>query len=483
MRIRLMAVIVFLLTIPAGMAAQKFPEAIRGQRVYDTARLLKPETVTAVEGMLSSFEQQTGIQIAFASTPSLGGAASIEEYAVKLFEKLRIGNADKDNGLLFVICTDPRKIRIEVGYGLEAYLTDGTAGQIVREKIVPLLKDNRWDEAVLTGTQAIIGELGPKTLPEREAEKAEAERQAAIERQETIETLKTIGWVVVGLIVLIVPPIVFMSIRNKRKEERLRYEGFFSSAQDHHAALTDKITRYQEQLEEVKDKLSTLQSSHFPADFAAAEKELQKLTTTLANINLALPRLVVSPSMPLDEVHSIYRDLSWQNSRTTYLDPHLILANLDAKQAERKAAKESSQRLLKRLPAKFAKAEKNPETIKHRGEFERAVSEFERTDNMSKTEPVEWITVLASLNCIDYLLDIVTRKPDPVRSEPAQRQASNHRDTTSTKRSSTRSSEDERRSTWASSSTTDWGSSSSSGGGGSDFGGGSSGGGGASSDF
>jgi uncharacterized protein len=80
---------------------------------------------------------------------------TVEEYAVRLFEKWGIGTAEEDNGVLFLIAPNERKTRIEVGYGLEHVITDGRAGEIIRETILPFFRGGDYNQGILQGSTQI----------------------------------------------------------------------------------------------------------------------------------------------------------------------------------------------------------------------------------------------------------------------------------------------------------------------------------------
>ena len=94
-----------------------------------------------------SLEEKTAAQIVVATVKSLEGE-SVEEYANKLFRTWRIGDKEKNNGVLILISVEDRKIKIEVGYGLEGVLTDGLTGRYLDTYAVPYLKENNWNKGV-----------------------------------------------------------------------------------------------------------------------------------------------------------------------------------------------------------------------------------------------------------------------------------------------------------------------------------------------
>jgi uncharacterized protein len=106
------------------------PRVRDGTWVTDTAGALRPDTVARLNAMLADLAARTGAEMAVVVIKSLDGL-SVEEAAVKLFEMWGIGKKDKDTGLLFLWSTGDRRLRLEVGYGLEGALPDGKVGAIL----------------------------------------------------------------------------------------------------------------------------------------------------------------------------------------------------------------------------------------------------------------------------------------------------------------------------------------------------------------
>lgn len=127
-------------------------------RVVDNAELLSPAARDRISAALKAHEGKTTNQIAVLTIPTLG-EDNIEQYAIKVFEAWKLGRKDKDNGLLLVIVPKERKIRIEVGRGLEGTLPDVNASRIIRGVIAPPFKANQFDKGVEDGVAAIIKQL------------------------------------------------------------------------------------------------------------------------------------------------------------------------------------------------------------------------------------------------------------------------------------------------------------------------------------
>lgn len=128
-------------------------------RVNDYANILDNDALALLENKLADYEKETTNQIAILIINSLGGE-SLEEFSIKTAEKWKLGTKDKDNGVLLLIALDDRKLRIEVGYGLEESLTDIKCGQIIRNKITPYFKTNNYKEGIIEGVDSIISVIG-----------------------------------------------------------------------------------------------------------------------------------------------------------------------------------------------------------------------------------------------------------------------------------------------------------------------------------
>lgn len=119
--------------------------------VNDFAGVLNPSSKAQLEAYCANIERQTGAQFAVALVPSLDGEP-IENVAVDLFQKWRIGKKGTDEGLLLLMAINDRKQRAEVGYGLEPYISDGFAGGVLRS-IRPILRQGDYGSAIAAALQ------------------------------------------------------------------------------------------------------------------------------------------------------------------------------------------------------------------------------------------------------------------------------------------------------------------------------------------
>jgi uncharacterized protein len=131
------------------------PRTRDGSWVTDVPGALRADTVARLNATIGDLERTTGAEMAVVVIGSLDGL-SVEETAAKLFELWGIGKKDKDNGLLFLWSTGDRRVRVEVGYGLEGILPDGKVGAILDAYVIPQFKAGQFDEGVLAGVDALI---------------------------------------------------------------------------------------------------------------------------------------------------------------------------------------------------------------------------------------------------------------------------------------------------------------------------------------
>jgi uncharacterized protein len=134
-------------------------------RVNDVAGILSNSTHAELESLLKTHEDSTSNQVAVLIIPGLEGE-SLEEFSIKVAETWKLGQKGKDNGVLLLVARDDRKVRIEVGRGLEGDLTDQTSGMIIRHEIVPRFRDGDYDAGVRAGVIAILSAIKGSYAPE-----------------------------------------------------------------------------------------------------------------------------------------------------------------------------------------------------------------------------------------------------------------------------------------------------------------------------
>src|SRR5262245_15370412 len=143
----------FLFLVASPAYALTFP-ALTG-RVVDDAGILDPATKTALERKLADFESKTTGQLVVVTLKSLQGT-SIEDYGYQLGRQWQIGQKDKNTGALLIVAPNERKVRIEVGYGLEGTLTDAVSRLIIENSIIPRFRANDFADGINRGVDDII---------------------------------------------------------------------------------------------------------------------------------------------------------------------------------------------------------------------------------------------------------------------------------------------------------------------------------------
>jgi len=137
--------------------------------VTDLTQTLSAQEKQALEAKLDDWEARTTNQLAVLLVPTTQ-PEPIEAYAIRVAEKWQIGRKGKDNGALFLVAKDDKKMRIEVGYGLEGVLTDATSRRIIAESVAPLFREGKFAAGIDAGVDRIISTVAEgKPLPPRVA--------------------------------------------------------------------------------------------------------------------------------------------------------------------------------------------------------------------------------------------------------------------------------------------------------------------------
>lgn len=166
-------------------------------RVVDMAHVLDAKTRAALEQQLAAQEAKSTDQVVVATVPSLQGT-SVEDYANRLFRFWNLGQQTKDNGVLLLVAPTERKVRIEVGYGLEGVLPDAVASTIIQTAMVPLLRRGDYAGAIGKGVDSVIEILN--------LDPAELAARAKTETQPTtrgIDAGDWEAWILIAIFLLV----------------------------------------------------------------------------------------------------------------------------------------------------------------------------------------------------------------------------------------------------------------------------------------
>jgi uncharacterized protein len=138
-----------------GAAVQPLP-ALADKAVNDFASVVDSRSEAEIERWVRSLVAASKDYVYVVTVDTFAPYSSIEEYAVRLFERAKIGTREKDNGVLIVMAVQERRVRIETGYGIEPFITDGFAGETIRREMLPEFREGRYGQGLLNGTSRVV---------------------------------------------------------------------------------------------------------------------------------------------------------------------------------------------------------------------------------------------------------------------------------------------------------------------------------------
>ena len=178
----------------AGLEAAETPIPPPPSRwVTDTAGFMSSGAASSLDSRLAAYEQSTG-HLLIVYIGQTTGDAPIDDWAVRAFQRWKVGRKGIDDGLVLFIMAADRKLRIEVGYGLEAQVPDAIASRVVNDVVVPRIQAGDRDGAVISGMDAVMTVLGGGTLPAQRGRRA----------QQSLTLAQLIFYAIIGFVVLIV---------------------------------------------------------------------------------------------------------------------------------------------------------------------------------------------------------------------------------------------------------------------------------------
>lgn len=143
---------------PALALADLVPVPALTGRVVDGAGVFTPEESRRLVSALEALEREYGVQMAVLTVPTLGDEP-IEAFSLRVVEAWKLGKKGDDRGLLFVFVPSERKMRLEVGYGLEGTIPDAVAKRILADRVRPYFRDRRYADGALTAVEAVSARL------------------------------------------------------------------------------------------------------------------------------------------------------------------------------------------------------------------------------------------------------------------------------------------------------------------------------------
>lgn len=189
-----------LVALAAPAAAQTFPERGRSP-VVDQANLLSPQQEAELASKSEALFKQTGRQFVVATVNSLEGR-EIEDYGYRLGRHWKLGDEQRDDGVILLVAPNEKKVRIETGYGAEGFLPDILAGRIIRNEILPRFRAGDMAGGIIAGADSIVRQM---SLPEDEAREtaAQAEATEPARDSESGGFLPVIFWMMIIAFVLL----------------------------------------------------------------------------------------------------------------------------------------------------------------------------------------------------------------------------------------------------------------------------------------
>lgn len=184
-----------------GLAALAVTFPTLTGRIVDQASIIPPATRAALEPKLADLEVKSGIQLVVATVTSLEGQ-EIEPYANELFRTWKLGEAKKNNGVLLLVAPNERRIRIEVGYGLEGTLTDALSKTIIANAVAPRFKVGDFGDGIQRGVDDII------TVLTTDASEWQQRPSLRLDNQQTTDPLTWLfiaGMIALGTLLIVSP--------------------------------------------------------------------------------------------------------------------------------------------------------------------------------------------------------------------------------------------------------------------------------------
>lgn len=196
--------LLLLLLAPAAPGAQpKFP-ALTG-RVVDEADILSPAADRELTDMLAAHERATRDQVVVVTLKSLEGN-SIEDFGYQLGRYWGIGQKGKNNGVILIVAPHERKVRIEVGYGMEGKLTDAISRIIIERDILPAFRRGDFNGGVLSGTASILRVLGGDDVTGAQGVQWDTQQAPSYDPMRWLGIVLIGGWGLIFLLMHLIGP-------------------------------------------------------------------------------------------------------------------------------------------------------------------------------------------------------------------------------------------------------------------------------------
>ncbi len=397
------------LTIAAAvlLAAPNYPKPTG--HVNDFANIMSAGIRQQLESQLRDYKEKTSIELAVVTVASLEGEV-IEDYTLGIAQSWGVGDKKKDNGIVLLIAPNERKMRIEVGYGMEPDLTDGQCGSILRNVITPYFKESvnlptveknaKLTEGIVAGVGAILNGLGNTPFQARLEERRVAAEKAAAERK--LQDAQTAAFlsIAVPVVLVIIVLIVIVLLVDKWKVRRDDLKALYNKNGRSLKSCEDDIKRAEQEVPKACIKLEQLQKDNPKDVWAELENRFKKLPTDIENQKKKLASL-----------QKEYQDSDWRSSEEIYNGIEVLLAAVSVsvglleavanKIQEVSDAKAKSAKLIDSLPEsiKAARKELDDKDVKDKSRkyLDQADDKYKKAKDLANNQSVNWLIVVVLL--------------------------------------------------------------------------------------
>ena len=397
-QVRIGLVLIFILLMTNAVQGQVFPKPVGF--VNDFAHVLPANQVKNLEARLQSYRDATGIELAVVTVSSLDDMP-IEDYANKLFAQWGIGEKGKDSGVLMLLAPTERKVRIEVGYGLESDLTDSESGQIIRQYANPNFKVNNWPAGTEATVNGIIDYLGSKPFQARvEARAEEKKRQEEVQARINAEfavALKYVFLVVLASAVLFGPPAVLLYRRHRRNEFKDLIKNSIDTGRESIATIRGKYLLAVARLEQLAKEIT-------PDEYGAASNKLTVLPGKISKTEGDLNIIAVDQEDTLSALEGRYYALRDILNNLVQLSPGEIINGIESRIHERKKAEKKSKELFEAIPKRVVVVREK--ALVDEAQITQAEQKLGEAESQSRVDSPNWLTIYALLVVVDRLLNL-----------------------------------------------------------------------------
>src|SRR3989338_4459614 len=395
----------FVIVAAIAFAVPNYPKPVG--YVNDFANIMSAETKQQTETRLRDYRQKTSIEVAVVTVLSLEGE-TVEDYTLGLAQSWGVGDKKKDNGVVLLVAPNERKMRIEVGYGMESDLTDVQSGRIIRDIIIPYFKESvdlptaaknaKLTKGIMAGIDAILTNLGIKPFEARLEERKIAAEKAAAEQKLQDEQVAAFLSIAIptglAIIVLIVIGIFIYKAEIRRKYLKNIYDENIRSLVN----CENYIKEAEQKIPKAREKLEQLQKTNPKEVWSNLENRLNKLPADLESQKKKLALL--------QEEH---RSSDRMNSETIYNKIVTLLTAISTssglleaitnKIQEVNDAKATSSKLIDSVPdsIKAARKELEHKDVKGRSRkyLDQAEDKYRKARSAADNQSVNWLLVVA----------------------------------------------------------------------------------------